>query len=183
MTMEYICREVRRIQKKYEEIDPAKVCQAMHIAVIYQSMGAYANACKAFYLMQSRKQAIVINSDLSSSLQRVLLSHELGHAVLHRTNANTKTFHDVHLFDETSQYEYEANLFAAEFLINDNDVITLLKEDQSFFAIASIISIPPALLDFKCRMLKYKGTAAIESPLMARSDFLNQYQDEGEYPL
>ncbi len=81
-------------------------------------------------------------------------------------------FHDFALFDTTSITEYEANVFAAELLLNDTDVLELLNEDMSFFGVASSLRIPPELLDFKFRVLKRKGYQFREPPMHAGSKFL-----------
>ena len=99
------------------------------------------------------------------------LAHELGHAVLHRKYSELRAFHDFELFDETSTYEYEANIFAAEYLLNDDEVLELLNEDLSFFSAARMLHVPPELLDFKFRVLKRRGYA-LNSPICTQSDFL-----------
>ena len=106
--------------------------------------------------------------------QRIILAHELGHAVLHRDASGVQTFHDFKLFDETNVYEYEANIFAADFLIPDDYVLELLNGDISFFGAASELGVPAELLDFKFRVLKRKGYKVIDPPITARADFLKK---------
>jgi Zn-dependent peptidase ImmA (M78 family) len=174
MSIEYISQEARRIKNKYKENDPVCLCRAMGISLIFSPMGTFPEACKGFYLLQSRRQAIVINSDLTEELRRVILMHEIGHAALHRKASGIKAFHDFTLFDEASVYEYEANIFAADYLMGDDEVLELLNEDISFFAVASRLNVPPEMLDFKFRVLKRKGYKVIEPPLKANSDFLRK---------
>jgi len=174
MSIEYISNEVKRIRKKYAEKDPYDLCRALRISLISTAMGTGYEACKGFYLLQSRKQAIVINSNLPEDLQRIILMHEIGHAVLHRKASGIKAFHDFALFDEASIYEYEANIFAADYLMNDEEVLDLLNEDLSFFGAASELKVPAELLDFKFRVLKRKGYKVIDPPLKANSDFLKK---------
>ncbi len=180
MSIEFISKEVRRIRKKYSVNDPCSLCQAMKISLLSAAMGTGGGSCKGFYLMQSRKQAIVVNSDLPEELQRIVLMHEIGHAVLHRKSSGAKAFHDFSLFDETSLYEYEANLFAADYLMEDEAVLALLNEDISFFAAASLLRVPPELLDFKFRVLKRKGFKVVDPPLKAHADFLKNIPSPGE---
>jgi Zn-dependent peptidase ImmA (M78 family) len=174
MSIEYISKEVKRIRKKYAEKDPYNLCRAMKIELIPAPMGTDSKACKGFYLQQSRKQAIVINDDLPEELQRIILSHEIGHAVLHRKASGIKSFHDFALFDETSVYEYEANIFAADFLMEDEEVLDLLNGDISFFGAATQLNVPAELLDFKFRVLKRKGYKVIDPPIKTNSDFLKK---------
>lgn len=179
MSMDYISREVKRIKNKYRENDPYRLCNAMGLILLFEPMGLYEGACKGFFLIQSRKKSITINCDLPEPLQRIILTHEIGHAVLHRKTTGVKAFHDFALFNETYQYEYEANIFAAEYLMDDNDVLELLNDDLSFFEAASMMSVPAELLDFKFRILKRKGFKVIDPPLMANGDFLKRINIAG----
>lgn len=72
--------------------------------------------------------------------------------------------------------EYEANVFAAEFLMEDDDVLEKLNEDISFFGAAASLRVPPELLDFKFRLMKRNGYKLIDPPLMANSDFLKNVE-------
>lgn len=178
MTMDYICREVERLKRKFHETDPFLLCDAMGIILLYEPMGTYPGACKGFFLAQSRKRSITINSDLPEAIQRIIVTHELGHAVLHAKAVGVKAFHDFELFDSTSLMEYEANIFAAEFLMDDDDVLEKLNEDISFFGAASLLRVPPELLDFKFRLMKRNGYKLIDPPLMANSNFLKNVETE-----
>ncbi|HWQ88384.1 MAG TPA: ImmA/IrrE family metallo-endopeptidase [Desulfitobacteriaceae bacterium] len=174
MSIEFISREVKRIQNKFAEKDPQALCHALKISQIFKPMGTGAEACKGFYIQQSKKQAIVINSDLPEELQRIILMHEIGHAILHRKLSSVKAFHDFTLFDEVSIYEYEANIFAADYLLADDEVLNLLNDDLFFFGAASRLNVPAELLDFKFRVLKRKGYKIIDPPIISNSDFLKK---------
>ena len=178
MTMDYICREVERLKRKFHETDPFLLCDAMGIILLYEPMGTYPGACKGFFLAQSRKRSITVNSDLPEAIQRIIVTHELGHAVLHAKAVGVKAFHDFELFDSTSLMEYEANIVAAEFLMDDDDVLEKLNEDISFFGAASLLRVPPELLDFKFRLMKRNGYKLIDPPLMANSNFLKNVETE-----
>ena len=90
---------------------------------------------------------------------------------MHRKGAGLKTFHDFKLFDTVSHYEYEANLFAAELLLRDKEVLSVLNGDLSFFQAAQLLNVPAELLDFKFRAMKRKGYK-LDAPISAHSDFL-----------
>lgn len=175
MSIEYISSEVKRIRQKYDETDPVRLCRAMGVLLLNEPMGGSPSACKGFYIRHARKQVITVNSDLPEELRRIILAHELGHAVLHKHVTGMRAFHDFQLFDETSVYEYEANIFAADFLMEDDRVLGLLNGDISFFGAASELNVPPELLDFKFRVLKRKGYKVIDPPIKAHSDFLKKF--------
>lgn len=171
MSIETIASEVRKLKRKYEDCSPEQMCRNMGILIERIPMGKGDRDCKGFFITKSRIRMIVLNADLPESRQRIVLAHELGHAVLHYRYSELRAFHDFELFDETSTYEYEANIFAAEYLLADEAVLELLNEDISFFGAARILHVPPELLDFKFRVLKRRGYA-LNSPICAQSDFM-----------
>lgn len=175
MSIEYISSEVKRIRKKYDETEPVRLCRAMGVLLLNEPMGDSPEACKGFYLRHAREQVITVNSDLSEEVRRIILMHEIGHSVLHKHVSGTKAFHDFKLFDETSVYEYEANIFAADFLMEDDKVLGLLNDDISFFGAAAELNVPPELLDFKFRVLKRKGYKVIDPPITAHGNFLKNF--------
>lgn len=129
---------------------------------------------------QGGVKSITINSDLSEEFQRIICAHELGHAILHKDQSGVKAFHDFALFDAASRFEYEANIFAAEYLLKDIDVLELLNDDLSFFQAAAQLYVPAEILDFKFRTLKWKGYKVIDAPLRANSNWLKNAPDGGQ---
>lgn len=64
----------------------------------------------------------------------------------------------------------EADLFAAELLLENQEVLELLNQ-YTFFETAKMLKVPAALLDFKLIILKAKGHRL--QPLeISRADFL-----------
>ncbi|WP_246798114.1 ImmA/IrrE family metallo-endopeptidase [Alkalibacter rhizosphaerae] len=178
LSISLISKEVKRIQNKYRESDPFRLCRLLGISLLFSPMGSHPEDCKGFYLYQSRKQAIVLNEDLPEALQRIILAHELGHGILHRKASGLHSFHDFVLFDETSVYEYEANIFAADLLLEDSKVLSLLNDDLSFFQAAAKLKVPAELLDFKFRVLKRKGYKVVDPPFVSSSNFLKNYSEK-----
>lgn len=173
MTIETIADTVKQLQNKYDETDPFRLAKAMKITVKLRPMGIYEGCCKGFFLISRRMKHITINSDLPELLQKVVLSHELGHCVLHADSAASAPFHEVTLFDNTDHKEYEANIFAAELLLPDEQVLALLNDDLFFFDVAKKLCVPFEMLDFKFRVLKRKGYK-VESPVVSQGDFLKK---------
>ena len=94
---------------------------------------------------------------------------------LHSQESGTaiSAFHEFQFFDNANIMEYEANVFAAEFLLSDEDVLDALENQLDFFGTASLLNVPPELLSFKIRILQRQGYE-IESPIIAKSDFLRR---------
>ena len=175
MSYDEIIEIVEKLKKRYQESDPFKLCKVMEIKLIFSSLGTDNDAIKGFFLEAKRIKTITINSDLPLIIQKFIVCHELGHAILHKKRG-LFAFHDVGLFDESSIYEKEANIFAAEFLLDDEEVLQTINEDNTFFASASILHVPVELLDFKFRVMKWKGYKMVESPIMARDNFLRDLE-------
>lgn len=161
-----------RLKAKYQTEDPYDICGYMDIQIMKRPMGGNARSCKGFFLCSSRCKMIVINSDLPDSIQRIIVAHELGHAVLHSDSA-ISAFHEFSMFDETDRMEYEANVFAAEFMLSDTEVMESLEMQMDFFQTAKCLYVPPELLDFKLRILQQQGVK-INAPYIARGDFLKR---------
>ena len=101
---------------------------------------------KGFFYYQSRQKNIVIDSNVNKILERILIAHELGHAILHTKIAMMRGFHEMEVFDGSATEENEANFFAAELLLEDRAVLECLSE-YSFFETAKMLYVPAALLD------------------------------------
>ena len=170
MLYDGIVKAVGQIKSRYSEDDPARLCKAMGIKLIYRSFGTAPDAIKGFMIRIKRISAITVNSDMPPILQKIIIAHELGHAVLHK-DSGMFTFHETAFFDESSRYEKEANLFAAEYLLEDDMVMETLNADNTFFSAAAGFEVPMEFLDFKFRIMKWKGYKLV-SPITSKSNFL-----------
>lgn len=176
MIIEFISQTIEDLRKDHPGADPFELVREMGFLLLFQSMGKAKSACKGFCMAQDGQTSITINSDLPKIIQKIICAHELGHAILHSQTPGMEQFHDFALFDDASSTEYEANVFAAELLLKDEDVFELLNEDMSFFGVASSLRIPPELLDFKFRVLKRKGYQFVEPPYQSDSKFLRDIE-------
>ncbi len=182
MSYAYICDTVSRLRKKYKESDIRSLCQTMGILINPVAMGTDPDSIKGFFLRSKRIPVITVNSDLPDLVQRFIIAHELGHAILHK-DRKVRYFHEAGLFDQTSPMEKEANFFAAELLMKDEDVLEQINRDCTFFSAAAMLNVPAELLDFKFRLMKWKGYKMVEPPIHATNDFLRDIplpDQEGE---
>ena len=76
-TIDYITQDVDRLTRKYMTRDPYELCGALGVDIHYKDLGQNA---KAFYVCKNRVRSIVLNTRVSSIVQRVLLGHELAQA-------------------------------------------------------------------------------------------------------
>ncbi|HJB08025.1 MAG TPA: ImmA/IrrE family metallo-endopeptidase [Candidatus Enterocloster faecavium] len=99
--------------------DPVSIARQLNIGIAIVPLGEIAGN----YKLLKRKRWIFVNEDIADSpLFRVVVAHELGHAVLHRKENCAFIKNRTLLL--TSGIEREANQFAAHLLITDD----MLKE-------------------------------------------------------
>ena len=118
-------KKIRTIIAHYERMtgsrDPIRIAKFAGIGVVICQL----DELSGFYKLIKRKKWIFINEDLlDTDMFKVVLSHELGHAFLHRTK--DCAFIKNHTLLLTSKIEQEANLFAAELLIPDGTECTMV---------------------------------------------------------
>ena len=163
---------VALLKCKYRTCDAEEMCDALGIRVSRKPMGTSPNSCKGFFMVHNRCKIAVVNNDLDELIQGVILPHELAHGVLH-VDRKIRTFHELSYMDETDLLEREANVFAAEFLVDDTALFDTMDSQIDFFHLASLLAVPPELLDFKLRLLKQQGYP-VNAPYIAQSDFLKR---------
>ena len=165
---------VEKLVKKYDTRDPYELCKYLGIKIHSYNLE---KKLKGFFFYQSRQKNIVIDSNVNGVLERILVAHELGHAVLHTKIAMMKGFQEMEVLDGSSIEEDEANFFAAELLLEDSEVLDCLSE-YSFFETAKQLYVPAALLDYKFTLLHEKGEM-VNPMYIRKSDFLKD--DLGDY--
>lgn len=110
-----IKRRVKNLEKKYGTKNPYKLCKMLKIKILYLDLGNI----KGIYKKVLTNKFIAINENLDEFCQKVVLAHELGHALLHHSK-EVQALKDYDLFPKcNNQIELEANTFAAELLISD----------------------------------------------------------------
>lgn len=119
-TAEHIIETVDKLVRKYHTRDPYELCQLLGIKIHYYDLQ---KKLKGFFYYQSRQKNIVIDHNVNGILERILVAHELGHAVLHTKIAMMHGFQEMEVFDDRSIEENEANFFAAELLLEDGKVL------------------------------------------------------------
>ena len=110
----YIKNKAAQCIRKFDTRDPFVIAKALNVQVFYANLGRVAG----YYQYIKRHRCIYIHSDLRDHDARIVMAHELGHAILHRTE-NCCFLENKTLF-LTSKIEMQANLFAAELLVPDD---------------------------------------------------------------
>jgi len=130
--------------------DPFQLAKALGVPVRFFALGSL----KGFYTVLNRQPFVVVHKDLDEILTEAVVAHELGHHVLHRTDAEDLLLTDYDLYRRTGRLEYEANVFACHLLIDDGALSAALTggrtEDQlTLPGLAAEFRVPPELLQLK----------------------------------
>lgn len=131
-----IKKEVNRLIEKYKTNNPFEIASHKGIIIDYADLGE----TLGFYFKCSRVKVININNQIDETLQKFVCSHELGHAILH-PESNTP-FLRKHTFFSIDKIEVEANTFAVELLMTDNDIYHYQDTNLTINDIANIYGIP-----------------------------------------
>ena len=174
---DYIVKDVHKIVEKYGTRNPFQLCECLGVDIYNHNLGC---SIKAYYFRFSRHvRSIVLNSMLPEEAKFVLTAHEIGHDRLH---IETGAFKEHKILDINTSCEYEANLFAAELLMEDDEVFGLIQDEtKTFFGIASELLVPPEFLDFKLRIMESNGYP-VASPRFSAGDFL-KHKNSAHFPV
>ena len=142
---------VRSVIKKYKTRSPYELTSSMGIILHREELGSILG----YYYKAYRIKHIVLNSDLEymSSEEKYVLSHELGHSVIH-PNANTP-FLRANTYLSVDRMEIEANKFAMQLLISDDDIREYAIEQQyTFDMLARMWGYEKELIELRLRGVK-----------------------------
>lgn len=136
-----IKKNVKRTVKKYHTSDPFEICRHKNIDIYFKPLGSL----NGIYTQNFRIKSIYINESLDYSHKCLTCAHELGHIILGHTqnklylSANTRFI--------TTKFEHEADKFAAELLITDEQLIEY--QGCTFEQAAAALGLPTLLIKHK----------------------------------
>lgn len=120
MTASQLSKVGERLVKRCGTRDPFEIARQLGIEVLFCDGF---NSMKGMYRVIKRNRFIFINRDLTPQMQRIVCAHELGHDRLHRNLARTDSLQEFALYVMTTKPEYEANIVAAEILLDTDEVL------------------------------------------------------------
>ncbi len=101
---------------------------------------------------------IAVNPHLPYEEQRVIAGHELGHIFEHSNHLRCQAMQDFDIYQATGRLEREANFFAADLLLDDEEVLDLIHSGNTdFFSVAKELRIPAPFFAFKMYSLIRRG--------------------------
>lgn len=127
---------------------------------------------KGAYMVIERNRYIFINKNLHPVMHDIVLLHEIGHDCLHRSEAiKVGGLKEFNIFDMGDQrMEYEANMFAAQIALPDDEVLEYIYTGYDVGQIARAMRSDINLVALKVAELNTRGYRFREQE--HRSDFL-----------
>lgn len=166
-----IYADAERFAAQYGTHDPFELLDAMNVVVTFSDRFA-SDGLKGFCTIMNKTRYVVINDKLSKIDKRVVAGHEAGHIIRHASDLKVGAFQDNDIYMATGKKEREANVFAADFLIRDTDVLDLMQSyDSNFFNVAKELCIPAPFFAFKLYSMVERGHA-MRVPVDLNSTFL-----------
>lgn len=123
MSLDYINKKGANIVRRCGTRDPFKIAKDIGVQVMFIDDF---KTLKGVYRVIKRNRWIFINSNLPEPMQKIVCAHELGHDQFHRHLAKGDGLVEFVLYDMKSRPEYEANVFASQILLPDDDVLELI---------------------------------------------------------
>ena len=154
MSTSYIHRTARRLIQKCHSRDPFDIAESIGIELRYINNFS---ELKGMYKVIERNRFMFINANLRERVQRIVCAHEIGHDALHRAFAVNNALQEFMLYDMATRPEYEANVFAAEILLDDREIFSLLKDGYDLPQIAGELRTDYNLLLIKLNEMTKKG--------------------------
>ena len=126
--------------KKFNTRNPFEIADCLGILYQIGDIG-----CSGCYMFLKNHRYIFLNENMPEHERRMVMAHELGHAILHRKENCYFIRNKTLLLN--SKTEIEANTFAAELLIPDNLIFEY--PDMTASQIARIAGYNEQIMNFK----------------------------------
>jgi len=163
---ENIRKRAGQLVRQCDTNDPFRIAREAGAEVHFRDLGKL----KGMYACIKRNRYIVINQHMNVWLQKLVCAHELGHDQFHRELATNRWIHEFMLYNMNQRPEYEANVFAAELLLRDTDIIEMSDSGLDIEQIARSLYSDVNLVALKLGLLSQRGYRFRQFDY--RSDFL-----------
>lgn len=146
----------------YGRCSPKRLARELDIEVLERD---FKNQ-KGAYKLILKNRFIFIKRDLCDSMKKLVLLHEIGHDQLHRDRANDcGGFCEYDIFDmQDRAMEYEANLFAAEFMMSDEELYECISRGYDINMAASALGTDRNIVALKVDILRRRGAKLSSQP-------------------
>ena len=144
-----------KVFRTYENRRPERIAKEMGILIV----PAPFKKQKGAYKVIERQPIIFINDSLHPVVREIVFGHELGHHLLHREEAiQAGGFQEFNLFEmRENRMEYEANLFAAQLMLPDDEIKEYIYRGFDVQQIARAMRSDINLVAIKGDLLRSQG--------------------------
>ena len=166
-----------KLISRYGTRDPFRICREKDIEIMYRD--DFIGQKGAFSLMLN-VPFIFINNNLSDEMKRIVCAHELGHAMLHRKlcrQRKNQTIYEYEIFDIRNSTEYEANIFAANLLIDEREMNEYMSYGYDIVQTARAMNLNVNLLLIKLHEMKDNEALLYTLPDLPKRNFLGTIGD------
>lgn len=166
----------QELLQRYDTRNPENLAAELEIEIVKLST---LKRQKGFFKVIANVCFIFVNSNLSREMQKMVVAHELGHALLHKEYCvKSGGIIEFEIFDMTNEMEYEANVFQATLLIDDYDLIDQMQQGYDVVAISRNMGININLLLLKLNiMMQENQSYRFNLPYVPYKDFLGKIGD------
>lgn len=111
-----IKKRVNTLVRKFGTRNPLEIAERMGCIIVRYPL----EGVRGFYHYFQRNHIIYVDDRLPDHMILFVIAHELGHVFLHKKS--NAIFMDTRTHFVKNKYENEANLFAMDLLISDEDI-------------------------------------------------------------
>ena len=153
---DYIYERAMLCRERIQGSDPFQLLRDLGIVLMISNAFAK-DHLRGFCTMANGVPYVVIN----------------GNLLLHQDRLRDGVpLYDLELCSNRSRLEQQANLFAADFLLGDDEVLEQMSGgDADYFAVAKALSVPAPMLSFKLFSMVRRGYP-VRMPVELDSTFL-----------
>jgi len=134
--------------KKCDSRDPFDIATYLNIQI---QIGQLGTPCGCYMFLKNHR-CIFLNENLSENEMKLVMSHELGHAIMHRKLNCYFIRNKTLLLD--SKIESEANTFAVNLLIPDEIIID--NKDYTTDQLSRLLGYDKKLIELRMKSFEIK---------------------------
>lgn len=150
-----IVRKANHLVKECGTRDPNRIARELGIEV----MPCDFKRQKGAYKVILRNRFIFIKQDLHPVMSNIVMLHEIGHDILHQSEAIAAGgFKEFNIFNmQDIRMEYEANIFASQVALDDDEFLELCEKGYDIQQIARALHSDINLVALKSDTLISQG--------------------------
>lgn len=140
-----IKKRVNQLVRKFGTRNPLEIAERMGCIIVRYPL----EGVRGFYHYFQRNHIIYVDDRLPDHMILFVIAHELGHVFLHKKS--NAIFMDTRTHFIKNKYENEANLFAMDLLISDEDIEEHLEFTTS--QLSTLYGYHKSLIELRMRDL------------------------------